>query len=247
MNHAFCCVTLLAALLSGCTATDAHARDRKSSHGSHDHGGEITEHRDEITPRISVALDPSAGSEIGMVFESYLSPQQEADEESDVPAAAPDVFKSTAPSTPREERDSRGHGVVAFTRDLSRAYVHLAIENIEPEDIVMAHLHCGKPGILGPIIVDFGKTGDVSEYFADGRLDYEIKNSDLERVIEDGHGIVGAFTAGCPINPARPNDRIRTISGMAVVAEQGELYFNIHTKGQTFYGDIRGQLRPVAE
>jgi len=33
---------------------------------------------------------------------------------------------------------------------------------------------------------------------------------------------------------------------MAVVAEEGELYFNIHTKSQTFYGDIRGQLYPVA-
>jgi hypothetical protein len=32
---------------------------------------------------------------------------------------------------------------------------------------------------------------------------------------------------------------------MALIAEQGELYYNLHTKGQTIYGDIRGQLTPV--
>lgn len=34
---------------------------------------------------------------------------------------------------------------------------------------------------------------------------------------------------------------------MATIAEQGEIYFNIHTKQQTFYGDIRGQLYPVPQ
>jgi hypothetical protein len=40
-------------------------------------------------------------------------------------------------------------------------------------------------------------------------------------------------------------DRVKTIAGMALIAEQGELYYNLHTKGQTFFGDIRGQLTPV--
>jgi hypothetical protein len=34
---------------------------------------------------------------------------------------------------------------------------------------------------------------------------------------------------------------------MAYIAQQGELYFNLHTTGQTFFGDIRGQLYPMAE
>lgn len=236
-------VLAVAAALTGCAAH--HAPAPEGAAHAHAHGGPVTEARAEIAPRLDYPLDPAAGREIGLVFEAYLSPQQEGDEESSVPQMAPAAFRSTAPSTPREERASRGHGIVAFTQDFSRAYAHLAVEGIDPDDIVMAHLHCGKPGQLGPIIVDFGKTGSLSAYFADGRLDYEITNRDLERVIEEGEGLVGEFTAGCPIILARPNDRIRTISGLAVVAGEGELYFNIHTKSQTFYGDIRGQLYPV--
>lgn len=212
----------------------------------HDHGhGPARPHRAEAAPVVDIELDPRAGSEVGLVYESYLSPQQEADEETDVPGAAPAVFKSTKPSTPREERPGRGHGVLAFTKDFSRATVQLALTDIDPDEIVMAHIHCGKPGMLGPIIVDFGKTGDLTEYFADGELIYEVTNQDLEWVIEDSKGIVGAFTGGCPINKLlRPGDRVRTIAGMAVIAEEGELYFNIHTRSQTFYGDVRGQLLP---
>ena len=57
---------------------------------------------------------------------------------------------------------------------------------------------------------------------------------------------MGAFTAGCPIVQSLPLDKVKTIAGMALIAQQGELYFNLHTKGQTFFGDIRGQLQPVA-
>jgi hypothetical protein len=32
---------------------------------------------------------------------------------------------------------------------------------------------------------------------------------------------------------------------MEHIARRSELYFNLHTKGQTFYGDIRGQIHPV--
>ncbi len=198
----------------------------------------------EIEPVFDIGLDPLAGGEVDVVYQAWLSPQQEAEEESDVPAGAPAVFLSTEPSTPREERESRGHGTVAFNRERSRAYVHLEIANIDPDDIVLAHLHCGKPGQLGPIIVDFGATGDVADYFADGVLSYEITNEDVAAGTH-GHGIVGAFTAGCPILLVNPADRHRTIAGMELIASQGELYFNIHTAQQTFYGDIRGQLEAV--
>nr|APZ78682.1 uncharacterized protein [Cystobacterineae bacterium] len=29
------------------------------------------------------------------------------------------------------------------------------------------------------------------------------------------------------------------------MAQSGDLYFNLHTTGQTYYGDIRGQLLPA--
>ncbi len=200
----------------------------------------------EVDPPFDIGLDPLAGDEIGLVYQAWLSPQQEAEEETDVPSGAPAVFLSTKPSTEREQRDSRGHGTLAFNREMSRAYVHLELANVDPNDIVLAHLHCGRPGQLGPIIVDFGATGDLAEYFADGVLSYEITNDDVAAATH-GHGIVGAGTAGCPIIRTIPGDRHRTIAGMATVASHGELYFNVHTAQQTFFGDIRGQLTPVSD
>ncbi len=200
----------------------------------------------EIEPVIDLGLEPLAGDEIGVVYQAWLSPQQEAEEESDVPSGAPEVFLSTEPSVERELRPSRGHGTIAFNREMSRAYVHLELANIDPDDVVLAHIHCGRPGQLGPIMVDFGATGDLADYFADNVLSYEVTNTDVAAATH-GHGIVGAGTAGCPIIRAIPADRHRTIAGMASIAAEGELYFNIHTRQQTFYGDIRGQLLPVSD
>ena len=35
---------------------------------------------------------------------------------------------------------SMGHGVLEFISDLSRAFVFLAVENVNPADMVMLHL-----------------------------------------------------------------------------------------------------------
>ena len=201
----------------------------------------------EVTPVTDIELRPDAGDEIGLVFEAWLSPLQEGGEEEDAPRLTPSQFLSTEPSVPRNERPSRGHATLAFTRDFSRAYAHVAIDGVDPDGIVMFHIHCGRPGMLGPILVDLGMQGDLTEMFADGVLSLEITNEDLVAAAEHGHGIVGAFTAGCPIIPANPLDRVDTIAGMAQIAMEGELYYNLHTAAQTFFGDIRGQLHPVGE
>ena len=62
---------------------------------------------------------------------------------------------------------------------------------------------------------------------------------------DNASGMVGAFTAGCPITPSLPTDKVKTIAGMETIAREGELYFNLHTNGQMFFGDIRGQLHQV--
>jgi hypothetical protein len=36
--------------------------------------------------------------------------------------------------------------------------------------------------------------------------------------------------------------KVSTVAGMAQLARDGELYFNLHTTGQTYFGDIRGQI-----
>ena len=204
-----------------------------------------TSQAQEITIPSPVPLQPEAGGEIGMVFQSWLSPHQEGGEEEDTPSFVPGIFKSTEPSVDRNNRPSRGHGTLAFTRDLSRAYMHLSVEGVIPEDIVMFHIHCGRPGQLGPILVDFGLKNDLTEIFADGIVSLEITNEDIIAAKEHGHGLVAAFTAGCPITPSIPLDKVVTVAGMAQIALERELYFNLHTKGQTFFGDMRGQIHPV--
>ncbi|MEC4815485.1 MAG: CHRD domain-containing protein [Scytonema sp. PMC 1069.18] len=193
-----------------------------------------------------VTLLPSKGQEIGFVYEAFLNPHQEPGEEEDTPRITPKEFLSTAPSVPRNKRTSRGHGMLLITNDLSKAYVNVKSENVNPEDIVMFHIHCGRPDELGPILIDFANSSNIQEKFADGIFEVELRNEDIEKVSNSGHGIVGAFTAGCPIVPGIPGkDNVKTIAGMQYIAQKGELYFNLHTKAQTFYGDIRGKLRPV--
>lgn len=191
-----------------------------------------------------VTFDLAQGQEIGLVYEAFLSPMQEPGEEKDTPDYIPNEFKSTAPSLLRAQRASQGHGIVRFTKDLSRAYVDVQIANINPADINLFHIHCGRPDQLGPILVDLAAAGDLPTQFADNVLSLTVTNAELEAVSHSGHGLVGAFTSGCPIVPGLPDD-VKTIAGMAYIAKQGELYFNLHTKGQTYFGDVRGQLYPV--
>ena len=98
-------------------------------------------------------LDPAQGSDIGWVFEAFLSPHQEPDEEENTPATTPKVFRSTGKSMNRAAREAaghRGHGRIRFTKDLSRAFVDVRIDGIPANTVNMFHIHCGKPGILGP-------------------------------------------------------------------------------------------------
>ncbi|MEM7126845.1 MAG: CHRD domain-containing protein [Chloroflexota bacterium] len=223
------------------TEQEAESAEAPMSHMAASSDG----HRAELDMESPIELDPSRGQEIGAVFEAFLSPHQEGGEEEDTPALTPSQFKSTAPSVSRNERPSHGHGVLSFTNDLSSAYVHVAIEGVKTEDIVMFHIHCGRPGQLGPIIVDFALAGDLQEYWADDILALEVTNEDILAATAHGEGLVGAFTAGCPIVAGVPLDKVKTISGMETIARKGELYFNLHTKGQTFFGDIRGKLQLV--
>lgn len=192
-----------------------------------------------------VKLSPARGLEIGFTYEAFLSPQQEPGEEEDTPMMIPKQFRSTAPSVERNKRPSRGHGMLRITRDLSRAYVDVAIESVTPKDIVMFHIHCGPPDILGPILVDLGLNRDLPTFMSDSTFTARLTHTDIVESSAHAHGVIGALTVGCPTVPGIPGD-VKTIAGMQRIAERGELYFNLHTKGQTYFGEIRGQLRKVS-
>lgn len=194
----------------------------------------------------AVTLNPSAGEEIGYVYEAYLSPFQEPGEEEETPALIPDEFRSTTASVSRGERGSRGHGMIRFTKDLSRAYVDVQVEGIKIEEVVMFHIHCGVPDQLGPIIADFALLGDIKENMADGLFSVVVTNDLIERTAAQGEGVFGTFTMGCPVEAGGLGD-VRTVAAMERFAQKGELYFNLHTSGQVFYGNMRGQVHPVTE
>jgi CHRD domain len=173
-----------------------------------------------------------------------LSPHQEPGEEENTPKLVPPSLRSTAPSVSRNQRKSKGHGVVQFSKDLSKAFVDVRVEGVNPQDIVMFHIHCGKPDVLGPILVDFALAGDIKQNFADSIFSLEVTNENIEKTANSGRDILGIYTLGCPIETGKL-EKVKTIAGMQHYAKRSELYFNLHTKGQTFYGDIRGQLHPV--
>jgi hypothetical protein len=200
------------------------------------------------------ALDPSQGAAIGLQFEAFPSPWQEANEESATPADTPSAFKSTTPSMSRAQRTIDGHrgdGLVRFSKDLSKAYIDIKIElgNIPITNINMFHIHCGKPGILGPILVDFALVTNIQQNIGDdGILSVVIGDNAIVKNTASGEGAVGVATRGCVIpSPSLGSStplKVSTIAGMAALAKEGELYFNLHTTGQTYFGDIRGQLHP---
>ncbi|HYC58088.1 MAG TPA: CHRD domain-containing protein [Thermoanaerobaculia bacterium] len=202
----------------------------------------------------AASLDPARGREIGLVVEAFLSPHQESNEEENTPSSVPKQFRSTTPSMTRDQREAaghRGHGQIRFSKDLSRAWVDVKVEGVDVAKVTMFHIHCGEPGILGPIIVDFALATDIKQNLADGLFTVELKNDHIARTVAqgEGHGAVEGFTRGCiigspsleSIKPAK----VMTIGGLADLALERQLYFNLHTSGQTYYGDIRGQLYPV--
>lgn len=198
------------------------------------------------------ALDPSKGSEVGLVYEAYLSPWQESGEEADTPARIPAVFRSTTPSLTRAEREKaghRGHGVVRFTKDLSRATIDLKIEGVKVSEINMFHIHCGSPGVLGPILVDFSHITDIQKNFADGVFSVVVDDAAIAGTLAHAEGMIGMATTGCVVpghDAGDPSDvKASTVAGMAMLAAQGQIYFNLHTTGQTYFGDIRGQWWPA--
>ena len=235
----------------------------------------------EVSAEAAAYLDASKHQDIGMVFEAYLSPHQEGGEEEDVADAG--SFASTQPSRSRDQREAdghTGHALMRFTKDMSRAYVdvQLAAENLSASDeIMMFHIHCGRPGILGPIIIDFSLATDIyANIVDDGVLSVVLTNKDLTDNIAVGDtdvslglpdantgllpttdpttdltdSAVGALTRGCVI-PGQLSEstlpiKTHTIAGLAHIAKEDNLYFNLHTAGQTYYGDMRGQVYSVS-
>jgi hypothetical protein len=192
------------------------------------------------------AKDPAAGATTFTVYEAFMSPAQEPGEESETPKALQKSLGATAPSTDREKRASRGHGQIRFARDLSKAYVDVTMTGVDPANIVMFHIHCGPPGFLGPVVVDLGESGELSKTVKDGKLTVELTNKNVKFVKHGPPGLKPALPESCPIEIGLPA-QVNTLAGLEWLARKGVLYFNLHTKAHTYYGEMRGQIYAVRE
>lgn len=185
------------------------------------------------------AEDPALGATTYVTYEAFLSPAQEPGEESEIPKPLEKTLGATKPSTPRDKRASRGWGRVRFAKDLSAALVDVEIKGVDPEDILMFHIHCGPPGGLGPIVVDLGKFGALPQALAKGKLSVKVTNGDVTFANMLPKAL--KLPESCPVEPGFPI-QVKTISGLEYLARKGVLYFNLHTKAHTYYGEMRGQI-----
>lgn len=195
------------------------------------------------TPQPAFFHAPADGTTMFTVYDAFLSPAQEPGDETDAPKGL--GLDATAPSTPRSSRKSRGYGQLRFARDLGKAYIDVQLEGVRTEDILMFHIHCGPPGVLGPIVVDLGEpAGGLQKSLANGRLSLTIDNDDVVFVEHAPKGLKPRLPEGCPVDKGFLN-QVKTIGGIEYLARQGVLYFNLHTKAHTYYGEMRGQIQPV--
>lgn len=184
-------------------------------------------------------------------YEAFISPEQE-------PGG---VFES----------DAQGHGELSFAKNLSFAEIDVQIAGLDPSEITALHIHCGPPGVLGPIVVDFGQYGDFTSTFVDGKLSVRVTNENLTFINPEDHthtpttptlpttppsldsGIDGLpddgipkLPEGCPVDTNLPG-QVNTVAGFDSLARRGVLYFNFHTEENSFYGEMRGQIYPADE
>jgi hypothetical protein len=192
------------------------------------------------------AKDPSLGATTYTVYEAWMSPAQQPGEESEVPKPLEKSLGATAPSTPREQRKSRGYGQLRFSKDLTRAYVDVEISGVNASDIIMFHIHCGPPGVLGPIVVNFGETESPAKQLANGKMSLELTNNNIV-YIKDMKGMKSGLPESCPAELGFLPTQTKTLAGLEYLAKKGVLYFNLHTKAHTYYGEMRGQIYPVTQ
>jgi hypothetical protein len=157
-------------------------------------------------------------------YEAFASPQQE--------------------SGPASGSSSKGQATITFDPYLTNAKVEFRLTDLDPAAITGFHIHCGVPGQLGPIIVDFGQFGDFTSIFENGRMSVTVRNDNLTLAKWPPDA---ALPEGCATSVFAPGQS-NTIAGLEALSRAGLLYFNLHTgSGQDdtyFYGLIRGQIYP---
>lgn len=144
-------------------------------------------------------------------------------------SGAQEVTPPDAPATPSlgVATNTSAQVLVEFSRNLASFNFVLNVRN--GRGVTQAHLHCGRPGENGPIVVFLSAMNangeDVNGPFGRGRR----ANENIE-----------ASAAECEALIGHP---VRNIASLAFAAHQGLIYANVHTIDNPA-GEVRGQLVP---
>lgn len=186
-------------------------------------------------------LTPADGQTTFFTYEGFLSPMQEPGEETDAPPFGP---SSTKEPIKRADRTSRGFGQIRLTRDLSKGVIDLHFEGVNLDEVTMLHLHCGPPGVLGPIVLDLGALGDIKKELADGKWTVEFTNENLTFITHMPKGLKPRLPEGCPVDKTFFLTQATTLAALDHLARKGVLYWNLHSTRHAFFGEMRGQIYP---
>jgi hypothetical protein len=176
----------------------------------------------------SAAAQPAATPSVGPPtnYVAYPSPQQEPG----------------PPST----STAKAIATIQFDPYLTQAQINFYLTNLDPADIAAFHLHCGLPGQLGPIVINFNQFGAFTTSFVNDVFSVTVTDADV-REANWPPNRMGPPPA-CDKNAIGPAPAT-TIAGIDALARIGQLYFNVHTgskRDATFvFGLIRGQVYPV--
>lgn len=171
-----------------------------------------------IACSLVLAMGASAAGEDQYSFDldARLSGEQEV-----TPPAAPSV-PSLGVIT-----DARATVRIDVAKDLSSFRFRLIVRN--GNDVTQAHLHCGRPGQNGPVVVFLSALNPQGQD-VNGVLAYGTRRNEN---IEPG-------AAACEALIGRP---INNIASLTAAAHDGLIYANVHTI-QNPAGEVRGQLTP---
>jgi hypothetical protein len=123
--------------------------------------------------------------------------------------------------------DARGQGQAVFSVSDDRSVVNYKLLVANTENMTASHIHCGAPGVNGPVVVFlFGTVPDgetLNGILAQGSFKQEklIPRPD---------------SAACP-------GGVATLEQLLAKMEAGDAYVNVHTLAHPG-GEIRGQIKP---
>lgn len=173
------------------------------------------------------------------------------------PTAAPSTSYQAFPSPQQEPGPSSGEtttaiGLLEFDPYLTQVQVTFYLKNLNPSQIAAFHLHCGLPGQLGPIVVNFNIFGSFTQTFSQVDSNtYLFSQTVTDADVDEANWPPSSLRPppACAANNIGPAPATN-IAGIEALARIGQLYFNVHVGNSIrqptyFFGLIRGQVYSV--